>query len=59
MTQAELNRDVAKALGATLTEVQRQGFDLERDISQLDTLESRRPMMFDWDTGDIRAWPFD
>jgi hypothetical protein len=59
MTQAELNREVADALGASLAEVQRQGFDLERDLCLLDTLESRRPMMFDWDTGDIRAWPFD
>jgi hypothetical protein len=59
MTQAELNRDVAKALGASLTEVQKQGFDLERELSQLDALESRRPLMFDWDTHDVGAWPVD
>jgi hypothetical protein len=59
MTQAEFNRDVAEALGATLAEVQRQGFDLERDLSQLEAFENRRPMVFDWDTEDIGAWPFD
>lgn len=59
MTQAELNREVAKALGASLTEVQKQGFELERDLNQLDAMESRRPLVFDWDSQDIGMWPFD
>jgi hypothetical protein len=57
MKQSEINREVADALGETVAEIRRHGFDIERDLRQLDAADCRCPFVLDWDSGEVRAWP--
>jgi hypothetical protein len=57
MTQSELNRQVASATGESLAEIQHLGFGLADSLDTAFDPEPRRPLVYDWDSGDPAEWP--
>lgn len=57
MTQLELDSAVATATGENLSEIRQLGFSLADPLEVNYDPEPRRPLVFDWDTGEAGVWP--
>ena len=57
MTQREIDREIAAVTGESLAEIRRHGFSVEQDLKQLEVTDQRRPLAFDWDSGEACQWP--
>jgi hypothetical protein len=57
MTQCEIDREVAEATGESVADVRRRGFSLWEPRVAGSDLETRPPLVLDWDSGQPGLWP--